>query len=450
MKKLLPITTVPDNKLNEVTKKVTSFDIDLQNQIRQMVDTLRSDKNGIGLSANQVGFDNQVCIVEFVESKEKISIPLQVFINPRIIEQSQECETLVEGCLSVPQIELSVERSVKLKLKVQNEKGKIKKLTAKGILARILQHELDHLNGIIFTNRIKEKLFSTNPNLKNIKIAFFGSGDFAATILKGLILLDFNMEIFTEIAKPVGRSKELKPTAVGQLALDFQKKFVEVNNINQLNFPQFDLIITADFGKKIPDAILKSAKIAAINIHPSLLPKYRGATPIQSVILNGEKETGISIIKMTSKIDQGPILAQITTEILPNENSITLKKRLSTLGLSLLIEILPDIVSFKIAEKNQDESKATLTKKIVKEDGKINWQKSPTQIDRQIRAFYGWPKAFTFINNLRLIIHTAHLKDKKLVFDIVQIEGKKPMTFKDFMKGFKGQKLDWFNKLKLE
>jgi len=486
------IITVPNPKLLEVTDKVTSFDNEIDTQIKKMVKVLR-EEGGIGLAANQLGYKNRVITIEFDETdknnKVKERIPLTIFINPQIVEHSLEEECFEEGCLSVPKIELEISRPAKLKVKYQDEQGRKFKIAPKGLLARILQHEIDHLNGIIFTERAKTQFFQKFPEFKNFKIAFFGSGELGAIILEGLILLGLNLDIYTEKAKPAGRDRKTKPTAVAQVAKKFGKKYVGINHSrsepnaleSNLHRPsrtvkgevehvgcdfltgeidsrylltgigerQYDLIICADFGQKIPKSILKRAKITAFNIHPSLLPKYIGPTPIQTAILNGDKTTGVSIIKMTDKIDEGPVYTQSEIDISETDNYLVLRDRLATLGLKVLVEILPKIVKNEIVLVDQDLSKKIVTKKISKADGKINWQKSPKKISNQIRAFSPWPGSYTFIDEKRLIIHEAHLKNSKLVLDLVQLEGKKPMKFSEFLRGLHGPKPEWLSKILL-
>ena len=445
------VITVPNPKLYEKTSKVSSFDNTLQKQIKEMVKTLRIE-GGIGIAANQLGYPNQVLAIEFKESdkktaKKKAEIPLTIFLNPEIVEYGKTAECFEEGCLSVPKIELEVERPGQIKVKYQNEKGKKIKAAPKGLLARVLQHEIDHLNGLVFTERAKAQFFQKFPEFKDYKIAFFGSGEFAATILEGLILLGFNLEIFTEKSKPAGRDQQLKSTPVAEVARKFGEKYIELEQINIES--SFDLLICADFGQKIPKSILEKAKIAALNIHPSLLPKYLGPTPIQTAILNRTKTTGVSIIKMTDKIDEGPIYSQIETEILKNDTYPLLRDRLATLGLKLLIKTLPKIASEEIGLIPNDISQATRTRKFSRNDGKVDWSKKPEEIEAQIRALWPWPGTYTFIDDKRLIIHSAHLKKGKLVLDLVQFEGKKPTKFRDFLRGFKAEKPEWLGKISL-
>lgn len=442
------IITIPNKILSEVTKKVTSFDSELENKIKIMRGFLKTH-DGAGLAANQIGLDKRVIVIEFEDEKEKNSIPFRAFINPEIVESCPEKDSLEEGCLSVPQIELPVERAKKIKIRAQNLQGKKIKLAAKDVFARILQHEIDHLNGIIFTERVKEKFLRDNPILKKLKIGFFGSGNFAAPILEGLILLGLKLTIVTEKSKPAGRKQKLKQTPVAEMARKFDREVLEVETLMDFETAtNFDLLICADFGKIIPENILKLAKIAALNLHPSLLPKYRGATPVQTAIFEGAQKTGVTIIKMNQKIDQGAILAQVQTDIYPNDNTWTLTRRLATLALKLTFEVLPLIIQGELRETKQAEKDASVTRKFQKKDGEIDWQEPIEQIERQIRAFYPWPGSYTFVNNQRLLIHQAHLAEGKLVLDLIQKEGGRPMKWQDFLRGFRGPKPTFFDKTK--
>ena len=428
------VITVPNPALKEKTENISSLDEPIKRQTKEMVETLRAE-GGIGLAANQLGYKNKLVVIEFNDPENTSHIPLTIFINPEIVEYSKELECFDEGCLSVPKIEFEIERPTHIKLKYKDEHGHKLKIAPKGLLARILQHEVDHLDGILFTEIAKTQLFKKHPELKNIKIAFFGTGPFAAIILEGLIHMGLNLDIYTENNSPAAKT-----------AQRFKKEFFDAETTNTIE-RDFDLLICADYGHKISSKVLKKAKIDAINLHGSLLPKYPGPSPIQSAILSGEKTTGVTIIRMSDEIDKGPILAQIETEIEKTDNYPALRDKLATLGLKLLVKVLPEIINHEIKAVPQAEGQIASTHKFKKEDGQINWDKSPEEIDRQIRAFHPWPGSFTFIDNKRLIIHIAHLKENKLVLDLIQLEGKKPMSFSDFLRGWQGEKPDWFAKI---
>jgi methionyl-tRNA formyltransferase len=223
------------------------------------------------------------------------------------------------------------------------------------------------------------------------------------------------------------------------------KKFQIVKNPAQA-----DVGVLASYGRILTAKELAVPKHGILNIHPSLLPKYRGPTPVPTAILNGDKKIGVSIIKMDEEIDHGPILSQFELEILEGETAENLLKRAFTAGAQVLITILPSYIDGRIKPKKQNHSQATYTKKFTRENGKINWQKPSDYIERQIRAFYPWPGTWTEVELRiknqetrikRLIILRAHLKGKKLVLDEVQLEGKKPVSFKQFLEGYPQTKI---------
>jgi len=301
-----------------------------------------------------------------------------------------------------------------------------------------------------------------------IKIIFIGTPKFGAIILERLIKNNYKpILVITAPDKPVGRKNVLTPSEV-KLAVQKYKISIlqpeKVSNIKgQLSNIKPDLIICAAYGQILPKEILEIPKYGCLNIHPSLLPKYRGASPIQTALLNNDKETGITIYVMDEKMDHGPILAGRELKI-PNskENYETLNKKLAEIGVKLLIETIPKWVKGEIKAKPQDESKASYTKIIKKEDGKIDWSKSAQEIEQQIRAFHPWPASFTFWSkngkNLQMKILESDilksnqkspigkviLSDKKilvkckkdfLIIKKLQIEGKKPMNSEDFLRG---------------
>lgn len=208
-----------------------------------------------------------------------------------------------------------------------------------------------------------------------------------------------------------------------------------------------DLAIVAAFGMIFTKEILDIPKYGFLNIHASLLPKWRGASPIQSAILAGDRETGITIMLINEKMDEGPILSQrefptslpadATHQALQagNLQFLKLAEKLSEIGAQLLIETVPKWINGEIKLQEQDHSKATYTKKIIKEDGLIDWNESPEIIERKIRAFTPWPGTYTFSNGKRLIVTQGELKNNALKILRVKPEGKKEMSFSDYLKG---------------
>lgn len=210
---------------------------------------------------------------------------------------------------------------------------------------------------------------------------------------------------------------------------------------------QVDLIVVGFYGKILPQKILEIPKYGALNVHPSLLPKYRGPTPIPTAILNGDKETGVTIIQMDEEVDHGPILASTKFSLcerspegreIRNSKLTTpeLSQILWELGGDLLVETIPQWVTGKIKPQEQDHSKATYTKKLTRNDGRIDWNREAEYIERQVRAFTPWPGVFTFWKGKRVKILKAHVEQGKLVIDELQLEGKKPTTLRDFLLGY--------------
>lgn len=214
---------------------------------------------------------------------------------------------------------------------------------------------------------------------------------------------------------------------------DGQRKFSAENFCGEQNTPELFLVVA--YGKIIPENIINLPKLGSINIHYSLLPKYRGASPVESAILNGETETGISIQKMKYKMDTGPIIAQEKVEINPDEKAPDLRKRLIKIGGELLVKILKTpsaSVHSPFAEgEKQDERQASVCKKIKKEDGLIDLNDDPIKNYNKFRAYATWPRTFFFKNNKRIIITNAVLENGQ--FKILKIipEGGKEIDYKN-------------------
>lgn len=276
------------------------------------------------------------------------------------------------------------------------------------------------------------------------KIIFIGTPKFGAIILQKLCEAGMSpILVITETDKPSGRGRIIASPPVKIVAENYGIPVLQPEKIRnleqQIKDSSTDIIVVASYGQILPQEILGLPKYGCLNVHPSLLPKYRGPSPIQSAILNGDKETGATIILMDGEIDHGPILTQKNTAIGPNETAEQLHDRLAALGVEILIDVIPDWLAGRIEIRPQDEKNAAYTKILTKEDGLIDWKKSPAEIDRQIRALNPWPGAYTFWERekkkMRLRVLKAKLENGKLVIEEVQPEGKKPMTFKDFLRG---------------
>lgn len=234
-----------------------------------------------------------------------------------------------------------------------------------------------------------------------MKIIFMGTPEFGAIILEKLSQTPFKpILVVTSPDKPAGREQILTPPPVKVIAVKYNIPVSQPQKIreiaNKIAGSKPDLITVAAFGQILPKEILKIPKCGSLNVHPSLLPKYRGSSPIQYAILEGEEKTGITIILMDEKMDHGPILNQRILKLKRDETFGVLTKKLADLGATVLLNTIPFWLKAMITPEPQDEREATYTKIFTREDGEINWRKSAEQIEREIRAFYPWPGSYTF------------------------------------------------------
>lgn len=243
------------------------------------------------------------------------------------------------------------------------------------------------------------------------KIIFMGTPQFAVEILAGLINSDYQVvAAVTQPDRPVGRKRVLTPTPVKELALKHNIPVYQPENIGksgeleELLELEADIIITAAYGQFVPVSLLESKPFKAINVHASLLPKYRGGAPIHYAIWKGEKETGISIIYMTKKMDAGDILAQRKIPIEDTDDVGGLFNKLAILGRDLLIDTLVDIFDGSSISQSQVEEEVTYSPTISREQEQINWQQKASEIDRHIRAFRPFPSTHTWLNDQRIKI----------------------------------------------
>jgi methionyl-tRNA formyltransferase len=239
--------------------------------------------------------------------------------------------------------------------------------------------------------------------MDDLKIIFMGTAELSCASLERLAKNFRIIAVVTQPDKPKGREMRLQFSPVKILAQKFGLPILQPTKarderfISQLQELKPDLIVVVAYGQILPQSILDLPKFGCLNVHTSLLPKYRGASPIQSVILNGENETGVTIMKMDAGLDTGGIISQTRTAILPEDNSQMLHDRLAQLGAELLVKTIPDYVAGKIKPQPQPNEGVTYAAKIKKDDGKIDWNEPAQKILDRLRAFTPWPGAFTFL-----------------------------------------------------
>lgn len=234
-----------------------------------------------------------------------------------------------------------------------------------------------------------------------MKIFFLGTSEFAATILKIVKeKTDWTiLSVISERAKPQGRKNQIIDSLVVQYAQSASLDLITPDSLDNLDFSEADAAIVAAYGRIIPKNVFSSPKKGTVNVHPSLLPKLRGPSPIQTTLAQGLTETGVSLMLVDEKVDHGPIVSQESFLIGENENYLTLEYQLAQIGASMIIRDLPMYVSGEIKPQEQNHAEATYTKLIKKEDGLIDWSKSASDIYNQWRAYIKWPGLYTFFKD---------------------------------------------------
>ena len=303
-----------------------------------------------------------------------------------------------------------------------------------------------------------------------MKIVYMGTPDFAVPPLRSLLNTEYEVAaVVTQPDKPKGRGKALMPTPVKEEALKHgipvyqPEKVREPGFLEKLRELKPDLIVVAAFGQIIPESVLNMPKFGCINIHASLLPKYRGAAPIQYAVIDGEKESGVTIMKMGKGLDTGDMIARTEVPLAKDETGGSLFEKLSSAGARLLVETLPDIFAgTAVYEKQPEESPTPYAAMITKKMGLIDFSKSAEELERLVRGLNPWPSAYTFLNGKNLKIWKAEADmtqaeknipgtvvradeegicvacgTGRLILKEVQLEGKKRMDSASFLRGCK-------------
>lgn len=294
------------------------------------------------------------------------------------------------------------------------------------------------------------------------RIVFFGTPSFAVPSLQALIDgPDVVVGVVCQPDRPSGRGQRVTAPPVKQLA---QVHGISVLQPEKVRTPEFleqlrawtpDLGVVAAYGRILPKAVLDLPRRGCVNVHASLLPRYRGAAPIQWAILRGETETGVTIMQMNERMDEGDILLQEATAIGPEETYGELQDRLACLGATALMRTLDAMARGTLVPQPQEHARATLAPMLEKEHGRIDWSQPAVEIARRVRGFAPWPSAFTFLDGKRLKIHRARPAARKtdappgtvvdvgstidvatgdgvLKIEVLQLEGRKPLGAAEF------------------
>jgi methionyl-tRNA formyltransferase len=299
-----------------------------------------------------------------------------------------------------------------------------------------------------------------------MKIVFFGSSNFSVPSLKSIA--SHAPYVVTKKAKPKGRGYSLDDNDVKKAAIELDLPLLEIESfkddaVRSLEKLKPDLFVVVSFGLMLPKWLLELPALGAINVHPSLLPKYRGPSPIQWAILNGDNKTGTTIMKMVEKMDAGNIIYQESVTINEEDDAVVLSARLSERAAEILPGVIDNIkIRGMIEGIEQKNEEATYTPIITKEMGKIDWYSKGAEIIRQVKAFVPWPTAYTFLNDILFkifdgkidIVHRDYLPgtifgknrdgiqvatvDGSILVKEVQLENRKRVRASEFANGYRG------------
>jgi methionyl-tRNA formyltransferase len=300
-----------------------------------------------------------------------------------------------------------------------------------------------------------------------LRIAFFGTPAFAVPTLEALLASRHPVAgVVTQPDRPRGRGRRVSESPVKAVAVAAGVPVIQPDRLRDpamletLRGWQPDLGVVAAYGKLIPEDVLKLPRHGMINVHASLLPKYRGAAPIHRAVIDGEAETGVTIMRLEKMLDAGPMLAKVKRPIGPDETSDLIEPDLARLGASLLVEVVEQIAAGTVQQELQDFMLCSYAPKLTKEEGLIDWTLPASYVHNRVRGLYPWPHAYTYLDGTRIIvlktrvedvttgaepgtvvdvtreaIHAATGQEGRVAIERVQLEGGRPLTTREFLAG---------------
>lgn len=446
-----------DPLLERDSEPVSAFRSELAQLLDAMAATMYHNR-GVGLAAVQVGVPRRVIVVDYGEG-------LQELINPEIISERGE-EKAYEGCLSLPGYLGKVTRPTEVRVQAQDRRGRKIWLDGEGWAARVLCHEIDHLGGMLFPDRSRS-LIKLGPETR-LRLVFMGTPEFALPSLKTLV--EHNCQVVGVVTapdRPRGRGQKTQPTPVKEEALGARIPVIEPESPDDdeelaelLRWLEPDLLVVAAYGRLLNREILSIPELYCINVHPSLLPRYRGAAPIQRQLLAGERESGVSIFRMDEGMDSGPVLRQERVQIGQDDDAGVLHDSLAELGAELLLETLKDIAAGEAHPVEQDHCRATYAPRITREELEIDWSLPADRVVNAVRAFSPRPGAWTWWRRQRMKVLGAQVVDEGIAgqpgcvcgisregiivaagegacrLKRIQLPGGRAMEIKDFLNGY--------------
>ena len=300
-----------------------------------------------------------------------------------------------------------------------------------------------------------------------MRVVFFGTPQFAVPSLEHLIRSSHQVVgVVSQPDRPRGRGQKVTDAPVKTTAI---KHGLPVFQPERLRDPEVtqtittwapDLGVVAAYGKILPESLLHLPRLGMINVHASLLPRYRGAAPVQRAVIDGVSQTGVTIMRMVAALDAGGMFAKVTRPVGPDETSDVVERDLAELGASLLIEVIEDVAAGTAVEEPQDDSLSTYASKVTKDEGLVDWTQPSIHIHNRVRGLYPWPHAYTYLSGERLILMRTHIEpgpsselpgtivnlvgghlhvatgdSGQLAIEELQPEGRRAMTTRDYLAG---------------
>ena len=468
-----PILRHGDSILHEPARAVEAITEGIERLVDDMIETMYAAP-GVGLAAPQVGVPLRLFVVDISIGRDPAG--LLVLINPEFVERDG-MQLEEEGCLSVPGFEATVVRPARVVVKGLDRPGTEQTHEGTGPpRARVpardgppRRHALRRSSARHQTRSDRAQDSQALPRgqmVNTLRIVFFGTPEFAVPTLDALLGSPHPVvAVVTQPDRPRGRGRHTTAAPVKARAL---AAGVPVLQPERMKDPAFleglqalhaDLGVVAAYGKILTDAVLATPRLGMINVHASLLPRYRGAAPVHRAIIAGERETGVTIMRVVKALDAGPMLATASRPISADETSDDVEHDLARIGAGLLLTSVDALARGPVQETPQDDAAASYAHRLTKEDGAIDWSQPAEQIHNRIRGLHPWPHAFTLWRGQRLILlRSAVLNEPsdlapgtllesaadrlvvatgrgRLLVRQLQAEGKRAMQTRDFLAG---------------
>ena len=450
--------------LREIAKPVPENlfgSAELKRLIADMAEALDAFPEGVAIAAPQIGVSYRIFVVRKDRTLpanaqgstlnpnsqgQTLKSEVEVYINPEIVKTSRKKAKADEGCLSVHGVYGTTKRHERITIKARRADGARFQRGAGGLMAQIFEHEIDHLNGILFIDHaehlIRLPAQAGIPQGSAHPFVYFGTPKVASDTLAILIERGFIPSVvITSPDAHRGRGLALTPSETKALAIAhgipvMTPEKLDEKTVNAIRTLGCEYAVCVAYGKIFPEELINAFPLGVLNVHYSLLPKYRGATPLETALLAGESETGVTIQKMVKELDAGDILAQEATPIAKDETAREVRPRLIQLGAKLLVETLPTYLQGAITPTTQDASLltaqagATRAYKIKKEDGLISLDAPASENWNKYRAYADSIGTYFYENGKRMKIIKASLKNDKFIVERVIPEGKRETIYR--------------------